>query len=73
MNLAPLLLVTCPFSFAILYLKIKTDDIDRDDGLPGIVLESASEESLREEEPRDPEDRRDAFGDPALDELHSLH
>lgn len=56
-----------------MYLKVKSDDVNGDDGLPGIVLQSSCEESLREEEPRDPEHRWDALVDPALDELHPLH
>lgn len=55
------------------YLEIKADNINRDDGLPGIVLQSSREEGLREEEAGYPEDRRYTLINPCLDELHPLH
>lgn len=53
--------------------KVEGDDINGDDGLPGIVLQSASQKRLWKEKPGDPEYGGDALVDPSLDELHSLH
>ena len=41
------------------HLEVKGDDVNGDNCLPGKVLQSASEEGLREEKPRDPEHRGD--------------
>lgn len=51
------------------YLKSKIDGINRDDGFPGIVLQSSSQESLWEEESWDPEDTRDTIINPILDKI----
>jgi hypothetical protein len=53
-------------------MEVETDLVNGYDILPGEVLESACEESLREEKPTDPEDFRSAIGDPVLEESYSL-
>ena len=51
------------------YLEVESDGVDRDDCLAGKVLQSACEEGLWEEEPRDPEHGGDAAVYPLIDEL----
>jgi len=52
------------------YLKI--DSIDGNYILSGVVLKGSSDEGLREEETRDPEDIRCASIDPLLQELYPI-
>lgn len=54
-----------------MYLEGKGDGVNGDDSPPGIVLQCASEECLRKEEPRDPEHRGDAPVYPLSNELYS--
>lgn len=52
--------------------RIETNFIDRCRGLTGIVLHNTSEESLREEEPREPIVVRRAEVDPFVYEIETL-
>jgi hypothetical protein len=56
----------------ILEDELKAYCIDGDCVSSGIVLKCTSEESLREEETRDPVDHRSSFFDPSIQEINSL-
>lgn len=53
-------------------MEVETDLVNSYYILSREVLESASEESLREEKPTDPKDFRSAISDPVLQESYSL-
>lgn len=59
--------------FHIKDLEVKGDDINGDNSPSGIVLQCSCEESLREEETRDPEHRRNSIVYPILDESNPFH
>lgn len=60
------------FCKGILEDKLKAYSIDGNRIGSGIVLKSTGEESLWEEETRDPVDLRSSFFDPSIQEIDSL-
>lgn len=69
----PSVVIERNLSQRVSYLEVKSNGVDGDDGTTGVVLQGSSQEGLREEETRDPEDAGDTFVDPRLNKLHPLH
>jgi len=63
----------CQTNISLSDLKVKSNCVDGDARAAGVVLERSCEESLREEEAANPENRWNAITDPFLQEIDPLN